>query len=98
MKKFILTAAMGVLFFVGLTSMASSQADANTTDCQEACAYLIGAGLFSSQGACMSSCQTCTAGGSQASYAVCLCKILDEHDQLEAMGWNFGQCVTVVKR
>lgn len=98
MKKFILTAAMGALFFVGLTSMVSSQADAKANNCQESCAYMIGAGLFSSQGACMSACNTCSQPSNMASYPACLCKILEEQGQLEPLGWNFGQCVTVVKR
>ena len=97
MKKFLLTAAMGVLFFVGLTSMVSMSAK-QTQDCQGSCDYLVGAGLFPSHGACISACHTCTEPGNETSYAVCLCKIFDAQGQLKDMGWNFGQCVTIVKR
>lgn len=97
MKQFFLTACMGVLFFIGLTSMASAPPSSDW-GCQEGCAYMIGAGLFSSTGACMSACHTCTAPGNGDAYAVCMCKIMKEQNQLEPLGWNFGQCVTAVKR
>ncbi len=98
MKKFILTAAMGALFFVGLTSMISlNSAQEPYPGCQDDCAFLVGIGLFPSQGACMSACHTCTNPGQGANRAVCLCKLIDAEEGLENLGLNFGQCVNLVK-
>lgn len=98
MKKFLLTAAMGVLFFIGLSSMASSAADPYP-NCQEDCAFLVEFGVFPSHGACMSACHTCTEPGGETTYAVCLCKFVrDVYGGFEANGFkNMGECVTTVK-
>jgi hypothetical protein len=95
MKKFILTAAMGVLLFVGLTSMAS--APPPPYDCASDCAFLTSIGLFPTNGACMSACRTCTNNGQGANRAVCECKLIDALYGLENLGVNFGQCVNIVK-
>ena len=96
MKKFLLTAAMGALFFIGLTSMVNMNSQPYPY-CQEDCAYYVGMGLFPTQGACMSACHTCTNNGQGANRVVCFCKIIDAEIGLGNLGVNFGQCVTIVK-
>ena len=103
MRKFLMTAIMSCLLFVGLTSMISmSQAADPYPNCQGDCDFLTGLGVFPSQGSCMSTCHTCTsvsAPGS-ATNAVCTCKFIkDVFGGLEQNGFkNFGQCVTVVSQ
>jgi len=99
MKQSILLAAMGVLFFIGLTSMALTPPPYNATQCQEDCELFVDLGIFSGQGACMSACATCTNPSSGAgSVAACNCHILEDTQGLEAFGFsNFGQCVNFVK-
>lgn len=70
MKKLLLTSAMAVLFFVGLTSM--TQKATPNFPCKEVCAFYVSIGIFSGQGACMSACQTCTNKG-QGDVLVDLC-------------------------
>lgn len=96
MKKFVLSAFMGALLLVGLTSMINTSQEPYPY-CQEDCEFLVGIGLFSSHGACMSACHTCTNSGKGANSAVCLCKIVDAEVGLENLGVNFGQCVNIVK-
>jgi len=98
MKKFLLTAAMGALFFVGLTSMVSSSADPYP-NCQEDCAFLVGIGIFPSHGACMSTCHACTEPFGGATDAVCVCKFIkDVYGGFQANGFkNMGDCVTTLK-
>ena len=98
MKKFVLTAVMAVLFFVGLSSMITmNSAQDPYPGCQEDCEFLVGIGLFSSHGACMSACHTCTNPGKGANRAVCFCKLIDAEFGLENYGLNFGQCVNIIK-
>ena len=100
MKQSILLAAMGVLFFIGLTSMALSPPPYNATQCQEDCELFVDLGIFSSQGVCISACNTCTNPSSSAgSVAVCICHQLDDSPgAFEFYGLNnFGECVNFVK-
>ena len=98
MKKFILTAAMGVLFFVGLTSMMSTPPPPPPFDFKEECAILIALGYFPNQGACVSTIATCgNPGQGEGKQAVCICNIIDALFGLENEGINFGQCVTIIK-
>ena len=60
MKKVFLSAFMGVLLAIGLTSMVSVNSEPYPF-CQEDCTFLISIGFFfNSQGACLSACHTCT--------------------------------------
>lgn len=97
MKKFILVAAMGALFFIGLTSMINMSPPENTT-CKDQCSVLVSLGIFQTQGKCMSACNTCLNKSENATQqAVCFCKVIDAIDGLENYGLNFGQCVTLIK-
>lgn len=96
MKKFLLIAAMGALFFIGLTAMTNSNAEPYPY-CQEDCEFLVGVGLFATHGACMSACHTCTNPGQGANSAVCYCKLLKAGGVLDDAGVNFGQCVNIIK-
>lgn len=98
MKKKLLTAVTAVLFVIGVTSMANLNAAQDPyPNCQQDCELLVGIGLFSSHGACMSACHTCTPPGGGANSAVCFCKIIDAEVGLGTYGLNFGQCVTLIK-
>lgn len=100
MKKFLLTAAMGVMFFIGLTSMATMNSADPYPDCQEDCAFLVGIGAYPTHGACMSACHTCTSPANNVTpnYAVCICKIIQAEFGLQNAGFkNFGECVTTLK-
>ncbi len=93
MKKVIFSSVMAVFMFVGLTSMMNTSPPGNVyTGCQADCAAFVAAGIFSSQGSCMSACNTCTTpqGGSysgpgtasgniQVNHIICECKILKEN-------------------
>lgn len=70
MKKVMLTSAMAVLFFVGLTSMVSEPTP--HYPCKEVCAFYVSVGIFSGTGPCMSACQVCTNKG-QGDVLVDLC-------------------------
>jgi hypothetical protein len=102
MKKFLLTAVMGVLFCIGLTSMVnlSSPKNHESLDCKELCASEELGEFFSNKGQCMSFCKVCTnPSQSTGNTAVCICKLVDagviEDDELQDK--NFGQCVKTVK-
>ena len=96
MKSKILVAAMTVLFFIGLTSMINMSSEPYPY-CKEDCDFLVGAGLFQSNGACISACHVCTNHGKGATSAVCICKIIDAETGLNNLGLNFGQCVNILK-
>ena len=98
MKKFILTAALSAMFFIGLTSMVSQDPPENTT-CQSQCEVLVDAGVFSGQGVCMSACNTClNPSASDTSIAVCVCRQIGDIVGLESEGFrNFGECVRFFK-
>lgn len=98
-KKVILTTAMSLLFFVGLTSMISMDPPYNATSCQADCDVLVEVGLFADQGSCRSACSTCTnPSSSVGSFAVCNCKLTDAIVGLEAAGYNnMGDCVNTIK-
>ncbi len=90
MKKFILTAAMGVLLFVGLTSM--TQMKAPNYDCKGYCAVY--SQYFKNQGTCQSYCVSCTNSGNNG--AECACKYYQAIGLLDFLGLNFGQCVSTL--
>ena len=93
MKKFILTAAMGVLLFVGLTSM--SHMAAPNYDCKGYCEVY--GSYFTNQGACQSYCSTCTNSGKGNTAIVCACKYYQAVGVLDALGLSFGDCVQILK-
>ncbi len=96
MKKLMMTAVMGVLFLVGLTSMISTPPPP-PFDCNSACTELVGAGLFPTAGACQSACRTCT-NPSNGNYAVCICKNVGAFEDDPLLGEkNMGQCLQLVK-
>lgn len=98
MKKYLLSVVMAALFVIGLTSMVGmTSAQEPYPNCQEDCEFLVGIGIFSTQGACMSTCHACTPPGGGATDAVCFCKFLEADGTLERVGINFGQCVKIVK-
>ena len=89
MKKVILSTFMAMFLFVGLTSMLSADPPSNAVNCQTDCSFLVNAGIFNSQGDCMSACNTCLSpsggtysgpgtatGNIQVNHIVCECKIL----------------------
>ncbi len=95
MKKFLLTAAMGVLFFVGLTSMVKAPPPA--FDCNGLCSAIVGV-FVPTQGQCMSTCRTCTNAltkdvGAGAT-ANCVCKFFDV---LGGVNGTHGECINAVK-
>ena len=101
MKKYVLTAIMGVLFCIGLTSMVSlSSPKDDPINCKAFCTSGFGADLFSSRGECMSTCNVCAnPSKSDGNQAVCLCKVALN---FEGCGTEeevaiFGQCVNTVK-
>ena len=49
---------MSLLFFVGLTSMVNMDPPYNATDCNSDCEFLVGIGLFDTQGECRSACNS----------------------------------------
>ena len=89
---------MAMFLFVGLTSMISADPPNNTT-CNDQCALLVAEGIFSSQGVCLSACNTCLNPSSSAgSSAVCLCHQYDDIIGFENTPWNnMGQCVNFWK-
>jgi NO-binding membrane sensor protein with MHYT domain len=98
MKKIFITAIMSCLLFIGLSSMVNMTPPAENYDCQSDCEFLVGSGVFSTHGVCMSACRTCTGpSNSPTTFAVCVCKIAKDHGDLEELGLNFGQCVNYVK-
>ena len=95
MKKLFLSAFMGVLLAIGLTSMVSVNPEPYPF-CQEDCAFLIGIGFFNSQGACLSACHACTSvSQSPAVVANCECRLSKAAGELDAK--DFGKCVQAVK-
>ena len=98
-KKVVLTSAMGLLFFVGLTSMISMDPPYNAANCTTDCSAFVEAGIFSSHGVCMSACNTCTnPSSSAATVGVCICTQLNDGPGFELFGFNnMGDCVTTLK-
>lgn len=97
MKKNLILGLFSLFLFVGLTSMAMMDPPENTT-CSEQCAELVADGVFSSNGACMSACNTClNPGKSVAKIAVCFCHQFEDFGILDEEGLNFGQCVNILK-
>ena len=95
MKKVFLSAFMGVLLAIGLTSMVSVNPEPYPF-CQEDCAFLISIGFFNSQGACLSACHACTNGNpSPAVVANCECRLSAAQGGFDEK--NFGQCLQAVK-
>ena len=76
----MLTSAMAVLFFVGLTSMVSKKATPSYP-CTEVCRFYVEIGLFSTHGSCMSACRVCTNNGQGEVLAdLCIRKIASGTD------------------
>tara|TARA_R110000737_G_scaffold224336_2_gene239316 strand:+ start:755 stop:1123 length:369 start_codon:yes stop_codon:yes gene_type:complete len=89
MKKLFLSGLMAAFLVVGLTSMMAPTPPENAIYCQSDCAVFVAEGIFPTQGACLSACNTCltpqggsfegpgTASGNiQVNHVVCECKIL----------------------
>lgn len=99
MKKSILLATMSLLFFVGLTSMVSTNPPLNST-CKAQCEVFVAEGMFSSNGTCMGACNTCLSPSSNTTtWNLCMCKLMkNEPGGLESFGFsNLGQCVSFLK-
>jgi len=97
MKNIFLPVIMGVLFFIGLTSMSSRENPGNRS-CKQTCQELIQFGFFQSQGACMAACNVCfSPNPNPTKEAVCYCKQLDAIEGLENYGMNMGQCITSIR-
>ena len=92
MKKVLLSGLMAMFLIIGLTSMTSTTQPNNAIHCQTDCAAFVSQGIFPTQGACMSACNTCltpqggsyegpgTAEGSiQVNHVICECKILSNN-------------------
>ncbi|MDB5240079.1 MAG: hypothetical protein JWP57_704 [Spirosoma sp.] len=93
MKKYVLTAIMGVFFCIGLTSMVNLSPPPNK-QCRQICADPRMANSFSSTGSCVSYCNVCSnPSESAASTAVCFCKYIANVGDDN----KFGECVNIVK-
>ena len=89
MKKLFLSGLLAAFLVVGLTSVMAPAPPQNAINCQTDCAAFVAQGIFATQGACLSACNTCltpqggtfngpgTANGNiQVNHVICECKIL----------------------